>query len=121
MLNATDTANKVVKCTQFVSLALIFALFLGCTSAQKNMNRLSIGMSKSEVIDVMGHPLSTSANQSTEYMIYRSANAGQGWYGRHFVRIVDGKVDAFGRQGDFDSTKDPTLNMNITKKDEVGN
>ncbi len=38
-----------------------------------------------------------------------------------FVRIVDGKVESFGRRGDFDSTKVPesktTLDVNIKNKE----
>lgn len=33
-----------------------------------------------------------------------------------FVRLVDGKVDAFGTRGDFDSTKNPTQDINIKKE-----
>ncbi len=34
---------------------------------------------------------------------------------RYFVRVVEGKVDAFGEWGDFGSTQDPatTINQNI--------
>jgi len=29
---------------------------------------------------------------------------------------VEGKVESFGSMGDFDSTKDPTLNINIKSR-----
>ena len=33
-----------------------------------------------------------------------------------YVRLKEGKVDSYGRVGDFDSTKDPTINVNVNNK-----
>lgn len=30
-----------------------------------------------------------------------------------FVRIIDGKVDAFGEKGDFDGTKNPAIDVTV--------
>ena len=40
------------------------------------------------------------------------------WY---YVRFINGIVDSFGREGDFDSTKDPkeTLDININQQPSV--
>ena len=80
-------------------------------------NRLSIGMAKQDVVSVMGQPMSTAApGHRVEVLRYRLYDAVWGDYGEYFVKIVDGKVDSYGKVGDFDSTKDPTLNVNIKKK-----
>ena len=34
----------------------------------------------------------------------------------YFVLLQNGVVEQYGRVGDFDSTKDPTLNLNLNRK-----
>jgi len=88
-----------------------------CATSQK-MNALSIGMTKAEVVKVMGRPTSTSAIGDVEYLTYRlSETSDDAFYGittDYFVRLVNGRVDAYGRRGDFDSTKAPAVEI---KKD----
>lgn len=107
-----------------ISLLLIFLVFVGCAGTQK-MNRLSVGMTKSEVINSMGRePDNTSAKDGVEYLTY---NLWRDFWDRRpgdysdkfFVRLINGKVDAYGELGDFDSTKIPenktTIDLNINK------
>lgn len=97
-------------------------LFAGCATAHK-MNDISIGMTKQEVVNVLGPPTSTSAKEGVEYMNYRfSETDDYAFYGitsPYFVRVVNGKVESYGRLGDFDSTKIPemksTIDLNINK------
>jgi len=87
------------------------------------MNSVSIGMTKQEVISVLGPPTSTSAKEGVEYLNYRFSetddHAFNGITSPYFVRIINGKVDSYGRLGDFDSTKAPetksTIDLNIKK------
>ncbi len=100
--------------------ALILAnvmVIAGCATAHK-MNRLSLGMTKQEVISVMGRPTSTaSPGKGQEILRYNLSATGEdafeGITDEYFVTLIDGKVDSYGRIGDFDSTKDPSLNLNI--------
>jgi hypothetical protein len=102
------------------ALILIATLMLvGCATAPKT-NHLSIGMTKQEVVDVMGWPSSTAANSSGVMVLrYRlSATGHDAFHHRteeYFVRLIDGKVDCYGRNGDFDSKKDSGL-TNIKDK-----
>lgn len=82
-------------------------------------------MTKEEVIKIMGQPTSTSAKEGTEYLTYMLAEtpgqlADTRYATPYFVRIVNGKVNAYGRVGDFDSTKTPeekkTIDLNIQQK-----
>ncbi len=105
---------------------LLFALVLtailttGCATAYK-MNSINIGMTKQKVISVLGPPRSTSAKNGVEYLSYRFSetndNAFYGISSSYFVRIINGKVDSYGRLGDFDSTKPietkRTIDLNI--------
>jgi hypothetical protein len=104
----------------FLWLAFILtALIVGCATSHK-MNEISLGMTKQQVIEKLGPPVSTSATSGVEYLNYRfSETSDHAYYGittPYYVRIVDGKVDAFGRRGDFaiPETKS-TIDLNIKK------
>lgn len=102
----------------YTTILICSFLILGCATTSR-INRVSIGMSKSQVLEVMGQPYSTSANIEVEYLIYRLSTGlylGQKTYQEpYYVRLRNGSVDSFGRVGDLDSAKDPTLNVNIRR------
>jgi outer membrane protein assembly factor BamE (lipoprotein component of BamABCDE complex) len=96
----------------FVSALLAVALW-GCSTPSNVLNNISVGMTKAEVTKIMGTPESTRASQGVEYIVY-TLNEGTKFvagYGvqsntnKYFVKFVDGRVDSYGRVGDFDSTK----------------
>jgi len=97
-------------CTSLLT-ALVVA---GCATASK-ISKVKIGMTKEEVITVMGKPASVSAQGRTEYLNYSlSETDDEAFYGitrPYYVRLIDGRVDSFGRLGDFDSTKTPTVRL----------
>ena len=105
--------------------AIVVAAILttGCAATAHKMNSVSIGMTKQEVINVLGSPTSTSAKEGVEYLNYRFSETNNqainGITSPYFVRIVNGRVDSYGRLGDFDSTKAPetksTIDLNIKK------
>lgn len=104
------------------AMLVVSILIAGCATAHK-MNNLSIGMTKQEVISALGSPASTSAKEGVEYLNYRFSETDDqefaGITSPYFVRIINGKVDSYGRLGDFDSTKTPetksTIDLNIKK------
>jgi hypothetical protein len=84
------------KLLALVSL-LIVGLLAGCNSAAQ-LNNIRIGMTKDQVLAILGTPNSTSAQANVEYMTYYLE--GDSEYGRdrpYMVRVVDGKVESFGR------------------------
>ena len=85
------------------------ALLLGCASSAKKMNALNVGMTKSDVIQVMGIPKSTSASQGVEYLIYifDASRTDAILPEEYYVRIVAGKVDAYGRVRDLPGSQVP--------------
>jgi hypothetical protein len=96
-----------------VAVAVAVAL-CGCASTSHKMNSVNVGMTKAEVIAVLGPPASTSAREGVEYMIYKlrdhvELDPLKAPYTKqdYFVRLCSGKVDAFGKVGDFDSTQIP--------------
>lgn len=103
----------------FWAAFILTTLLVGCATSHK-MNEISLGMTKQQVIEKLGPPVSTSAAPGVEYLNYRFSETGDhAYYGistPYFVRIVGGKVDAYGRRGDFDvpETKS-TIDLNIRK------
>lgn|SRR5574337_887551 len=94
---------------KLVLTLILLTILSGCATTGK-MNRVSLGMTKQDVISAMGNPDSTSANGEVEYLTYSlyrgffDRNYGN-WSDNYFVRLKDGKVDSYGRVGDFDSVE----------------
>lgn len=107
------------------SSALLVLFFSGCATNQPKLNKVSLGMNKQQVVSVEGAPSSISAKGQTEYLIYKHCNGFRGIVtGRcngveekYYVRLVNNRVDSYGKVGDFDSTQNQTetINLNINK------
>jgi outer membrane protein assembly factor BamE (lipoprotein component of BamABCDE complex) len=97
-----------------ITLITIVFLLAGCATAHK-ISQVKLGMTRDQVIETMGPPASTSAKGSTEYLNYSlSETDDQAFYSitkPYYVRLVDGRVDSYGRLGDFDSTQRPTVRI----------
>ena len=118
-----ERENEMKK-TWFYGLLLCFG-FVGCVGTSANLNKVSLGMTKAEVIKELGRPDSVSAADNTEYLVYEWATpkqvfADENALQEYFVQVVDGKVKAYGKKGDFDSTKTPeskmTVDLNIAQQ-----
>jgi hypothetical protein len=90
-------------------------LLVGCASAKRlNLSSITIGMNKQKVITLKGEPFRVAAIDGMEYFIYRGFDKelfklnGFMVY-EAFIRFKDGKVDAYGRLDDFDSTRHKVL------------
>lgn len=64
------------------------------------LNSLSIGMPKAEAVEKMGEPSLTKAADGVEYLIYYLKDPQRG-KNEYFVQLKEGKVSAFGKNGDF--------------------
>ena len=123
-------------------IVFVSSLLISCGGTQARLNEVSLGMSKTDVIDVMGQPASSAASDGFEYMIYElSRRTGTGQTAGctalalltlgitlvspacraaqddFFVRFVDGEVESYGRVGDFDSTQVPEATINVNRND----
>ena len=67
---------------------------LGCMTTREKMAGVQMGMTKDEVIAVMGPPKVTTTTANSDVEILR--------YKRYFIRMKDGKVDAYGDVVDYD-------------------
>lgn len=103
---------------RFLVIAVTLILAACAAPMSKRMNSLALGMTKADAIAIMGTPNSTRAADGVEYLTYRLSTSLLDTDGSdtsdYFVKIVEGKVAAYGERGDFDSTKNPTIEV---KKD----
>jgi hypothetical protein len=73
------------------------AITVGCTTSAA-LNKIRVGMTKDEVVATIGQPSSTGATGNIEYLTYYLvADDGYGRDQPYMVRLVDGKVESFGR------------------------
>ena len=92
----------------------------GCATAPK-MNRLSLGMTKQQIVSAMGRPDSTSApGNGVELLYYKLSPQGGPIMNLitedYVVKMVKGEVVSYGKLRELDSTKDPTSNLNNDNK-----
>ena len=94
-----------------MSISLALAAFVGCATASRT-DRLRLGMAKEQVLAIMGPANSTAANSAVEVLRYRlSATGHDAFHHRteeYFVKLVSGRVESFGKAGDWESHKGPT-------------
>jgi hypothetical protein len=83
---------------QLLALILLGAFFAGCATSDE-MNRIRIGMTKDQVVDILGKPDSMSGQANVVYLTYYLLNTGSEYEREqpYMVRLVDGKVESFGR------------------------
>lgn len=95
-------------------MLLAVVAIVGCSTPSSRLNKVSLGMNKAQVVEILGEPESTRASKGVEFLIYslreRIARPGEaiapiGIDGKYFVKFVEGKVESYGHVGDFDSTK----------------
>jgi hypothetical protein len=84
------------KLTAVVSSIFVFA-FAACVSNSTKLNSVHIGMPKGEVVALLGQPDSTSAQANIEYLTYYLSNDTSPREQPYMVRLVDAKVESFGR------------------------
>ena len=118
--------NKKMKRRHYLTVVLLLgALSLaGCLTkpAGEKLTRVSVGMTKDEGMKIMGKSSSTAATGQVQILkyevpsVFSSRTMWSSDWQPYYVRLVDGKVESYGRLGDFDRTKDPTLNINIKNK-----
>jgi len=107
-----------MKHTVKILTILITIGLAGCmpTTLDK-MNKVSLGMSKQEVIAAIGSPTETRATEGVEYLMYhlRVDTDVRTSKKPYFVQLEKGRVTAYGKMGDFGSTQLPESTININK------
>lgn len=89
-------------------ILVLFALLLGGCQAivygtASEFQEISLGMSKAQVIETMGSPVSVGANADLgeEYLVYKKMkHAISAWPRTYVVTLREGKVIKYGEQYD---------------------
>lgn len=114
-----------MKLTAFLAvITVVLGLVTGCSTTNSgfrnpDLSKISVGMTKAQVIAALGKPDTAATQSQTEYLEYGWDSP---WDGRiapaefYYVRLVRGLVESYGRKGDFDSTKNPALDLNVNQK-----
>lgn len=115
--------KKAVIVGSFVIVGIIIS---GCATNQAYLSNISLGMNKQQVLAVEGAPSSISAKGQTEYLVYKQCSGFRGLVtGRcrgveedYYVRLINNKVDSYGKVGDFDSVQASrsTIDLNIKNR-----
>jgi hypothetical protein len=108
------TLIRVLLCCAAVSLTGCMAMIFGTAD---ELNKVSVGMTRQEVIQTLGQPKSISAKGDLEYLQYRWVKAVVAADGNfpedYFVAVKNGRVVSYGKKGDFDSAKTATQHVEI--------
>lgn len=88
------------------------------------MSKISLGMTKDQVIQKAGSPTNVSAQGNTEiftYYLYQPFGQGMVEHPRenYFVKFYNGIVESYGKMGDFDSAKVPEQKISIDLNQKI--
>jgi outer membrane protein assembly factor BamE (lipoprotein component of BamABCDE complex) len=114
-------AEMVPKFFALTLCVLVVAVICSCATpgsslSKPNLSSIAVGMSRQDVVGRLGEPHEISKQGHTEYLTYNFDHPFDGRteiVSSYFVRLIDGKVEAFGEKGDFDSTKGPAITVNM--------
>ena len=86
--------------TNLIIVGLAAIILAGCLAPASNVNAVQIGMSKAQVLKIMGTPASITADTNAEYLNYTLAEhpVAQWAIGTLYeIKLVNGKVISYGR------------------------
>lgn len=109
---------------KFLLGVMVFFGAAGCSTtnsgfSKPDLSKVSVGMTKQEVIKAMGKPDNIAIQGEREYLEYGWDKAYDGVVGASewfYVRLINGKVESYGRKGDFGTTRNPGVDININQK-----
>jgi hypothetical protein len=84
---------------------LLALLLVGCVTSSKKLTKLSPGMPKAQVLEILGEPKSVSSRDGSEFLRYQLsgrdapliAPTSYAHADGYTVQLTDGRVVAFGR------------------------
>ena len=95
-----------------IGIAIVSVLLSGCFANAGRTSGVHYGMSKQEVVAVMGAPVSVSTHGSSQYLSYSVCDTDNqtlnGIMRPYVVRLIDGRVESYGTTGDVDNPQTPT-------------
>jgi len=84
---------------RLLALAALSCVLFGCATAYK-ISDIRTGMSRAEVVTVLGNPAGTGVDGDREYLNYKLLESAHDWGPTPYTVVLqDGKVVSFGRHG----------------------
>jgi len=115
----------MIKVRSILVTPFIVALLAGCETPHHAppFERIAAGMTEEQVTERIGKPEKVAVHGQTKYLEYQTYfhtwKPGDIGYEYYYVRLVNGKVDSYGKKGDFDSTRDPTQRVILDQTVDV--
>lgn len=78
-----------------------------------DLAKIKVGMTRDQVEGILGTPHLVSASGNTEFLGYNLENEKVGGRSEYFVKLLNGRVEMFGRKGDFGTTVLPQQRQQI--------
>lgn len=95
-----------------IGIVIVSVLLSGCFAKAGRTSGVHYGMSKQEVVAVMGAPVSVSTQGSSQYLSYPVCDTDNqtpnGIMRPYVVRLIDGRVESYGTTGDVGSLQTST-------------
>lgn len=76
-----------------IFIAALLLMVLCSCAPWSEIHKVSLGMEKSEVVQLIGNPVEASGSGNEEYLWYVPVNK---FWNRYYVRLVDGRVESYG-------------------------
>jgi hypothetical protein len=92
-----------------ILIILVSALLSGCVTSSKKLSQVENGMTKAEVVKLLGDPKSVSLRDGSEFLRYQLSGRyapvlnpnGRQFADDYTVQLVNGSVVAYGRDDEF--------------------
>jgi hypothetical protein len=105
-MTAATQSEKALPMKRAIMIGALTAALCGCSTTSKDLNGLSLGMSREQVVARLGQPDSTAAHGDRLLLTFWLKRAKVGGTGEYFVELVNGEVTAFGNKDDFKNMSD---------------
>lgn len=87
---------------KFLWILLLGLVLTGCQTTARTFNKIKPGMSRDQVVEIMGQPASVSRVRDTEILRYEVKETMNDWYpDPYYVQIRNGQVISSGPLSSF--------------------
>jgi hypothetical protein len=87
---------------KYVWILLLGLALMGCETTARTFNKIKPGMSREDVVAIMGQPESVSRVRDTEVLRYQVKETINEWYpDTYYVQLRNGRVISSGPQSSF--------------------
>lgn len=94
--------------TAIATIGLAALLAAGCQTPSTQLNKVHLGMSEAEVVEILGDPASRAESKDGSVTLYYTLRENMGSINSPYsVKLVNGKVDWYGRDNGTTQTTQP--------------